>query len=298
MALIKKVFGWLLASILAIWAVLPKLIDWVGRSTLPEDWEGLMSEKLPAALQWLFSTPWWVPGLLATILTGWLIWASWPRATSAQQPFDAEEMVLANSSQHSDDAPATAPDRASYYDLLSFTTRYLLPACDALIDLQKTMIETAAEDSPMRDLAIAGMSSGSNSQARDFWRNYFTLEQQINQSEPTLKFSEMIRCIRSLELRGYGQFKAETASFARKFDEETRKNEAVVKAADEWVVRHNSLVEKYEAIRTDPRFSGQNTDGGSLFWPRKRNGFGAAVVRRDQLLQLEALGPDSRKALE
>lgn len=201
-------------------------------------------------------------------------------------------------SKHSDDAAATAPDRQSYYDLISFISGHLLPACDALIDLQKALVESAAPGSPMRDLAIAGLRSGSSSNARDFWRNYFALEQQINQSEPTLRFSEMIRCIRALELRGYSEFRAETAAFARQFDDATRKCQPVAKAADEWVIRHNSLVQRYEDIRNDPRFSGQNTDGGSLFWPRKRNGFGTTVARRDQLVQLDTPGPNSRKALE
>jgi hypothetical protein len=38
-----------------------------------------MSEKLPAYAEWLFSTPSWVPALLAAILTASLIWTSWPR---------------------------------------------------------------------------------------------------------------------------------------------------------------------------------------------------------------------------
>lgn len=39
-----------------------------------------MSEKLPAWEAWLFSTPWWVPAILATVLTLWLMWVSWPRS--------------------------------------------------------------------------------------------------------------------------------------------------------------------------------------------------------------------------
>lgn len=77
--LFKKVFGWLVALLLWLWSVLPRALDWVGRSTLPDDWRQLMDEKLPSALQWLFSTPGWVPGILAILLTGWLMWVSWPK---------------------------------------------------------------------------------------------------------------------------------------------------------------------------------------------------------------------------
>lgn len=44
-----------------------------------------MDEKLPAILQWLFSTPGWVPALLATALTGWLMWVSRPLGNSSAQ---------------------------------------------------------------------------------------------------------------------------------------------------------------------------------------------------------------------
>lgn len=40
-----------------------------------------MTEKLPAWESWLFSTPWWVPALLATVITGWMMWISWPQST-------------------------------------------------------------------------------------------------------------------------------------------------------------------------------------------------------------------------
>lgn len=199
---------------------------------------------------------------------------------------------------YSADPPGTAPDRQSYWDLLSFTSQYLLPACDALIDLQKELIAASVENSTIRDFAIAGMLVGSKAEEREFWRNYNTLEQHINQSEPTIEFSAMIRCIRALELRGYGQFRTEAASLARQIRDKAQLSKSVLKAGDDWIVRHNSLIEKYEKIRNDPRFSGQNTDGGSLFWPRKRNGFGSAVVRRDPLSQLETLDSNSRKALE
>ena len=86
MRFLKTIGGWIVAVLLWLWAVLPKALDWVGRSTLPDDWQQLMIEKLPVWSAWLFSTPWWVPALLATILTLWMMWVSWPRAVmSARQ---------------------------------------------------------------------------------------------------------------------------------------------------------------------------------------------------------------------
>lgn len=36
-------------------------------------------DRLPIWANWLFSTPWWVPSILATALTAFLLWLSWPR---------------------------------------------------------------------------------------------------------------------------------------------------------------------------------------------------------------------------
>ncbi len=83
---LKKVGGWAVALLLWLWAVLPKALDWVGRTTLPDDWEQLMAERLPAWTAWLFSTPWWVPALLAATLTFWMIWISRPRAQAETKP--------------------------------------------------------------------------------------------------------------------------------------------------------------------------------------------------------------------
>lgn len=60
------------------WTIVQVILNWIGRSTVVDDFNLLM-ERLPAWAGWLFSTPWWVPTLLATTLTAFLIWLSWPR---------------------------------------------------------------------------------------------------------------------------------------------------------------------------------------------------------------------------
>src|SRR3546814_5909122 len=75
------------------WAALPRLLDWVGRSTLPEDWEQLMADKLPAWAAWFFSTSPWVPAILAALLTGWMMWISRPRKADALTVQEAHSAV-------------------------------------------------------------------------------------------------------------------------------------------------------------------------------------------------------------
>ena len=49
--------------------------------TSPDDYE-VLKQRLPNWVDWLFSTPWWVPSLLMALLTLAVIWFAWPRVTS------------------------------------------------------------------------------------------------------------------------------------------------------------------------------------------------------------------------
>lgn len=96
---LKTLGGWVVTALLWLWFILPKLIDFIGKTTLPEDWQSLMVEKLPAGAAWLFSTPWWVPASLATLLTIWLMWVSRPRQTSPKNEGDPLQLVAKKNAQ-------------------------------------------------------------------------------------------------------------------------------------------------------------------------------------------------------
>lgn len=68
------------------WAAIKSTVTLVGASTVGDDLDQLMYERLPRWADWLFSTPWWVPAILAFALTTFLIWLSWPRHTLAMPP--------------------------------------------------------------------------------------------------------------------------------------------------------------------------------------------------------------------
>ena len=78
------------------------LLDLIGYSTSPEDFEDI-TKKLPAAAEWLLSTPWWFPALMATALTVFLIWVSWPRAQ--QQGAGPASPSAAIDAQNADELP-------------------------------------------------------------------------------------------------------------------------------------------------------------------------------------------------
>jgi hypothetical protein len=81
--IIAAIFFW-------TWLATKIVVTLIGATTVVDDYNQFI-ERLPEILAWLFSTPWWVPSGLATILTGFLIWLSWPmprvsRADPGQAP--------------------------------------------------------------------------------------------------------------------------------------------------------------------------------------------------------------------
>jgi hypothetical protein len=97
----------LLATILfATWTTVKVVLDWMGRTTMVDDYQEFL-RRLPKWAEWLFSTPGWVPAALASVLALFLIWLSWPRERTepavarvgpepdAHQPAIADELAAA-----------------------------------------------------------------------------------------------------------------------------------------------------------------------------------------------------------
>jgi hypothetical protein len=79
------------------WLIIKIGVTVIGASTVGDDFNQLI-DRLPKWAEWLFSTPWWVPASLATALTLFLIWLSWPRTFGAASVVDKtgrEAMPLA-----------------------------------------------------------------------------------------------------------------------------------------------------------------------------------------------------------
>jgi hypothetical protein len=115
----------LLATILfATWTVVKFVLDWMGRTTMVDDYQEFL-KRLPNWAEWLFSTPNWVPGALATALTLLLIWLSWSRERTepavgrlgpepdAGQPSMVDELMAAP--KHLERPSETRARRASSY---------------------------------------------------------------------------------------------------------------------------------------------------------------------------------------
>lgn len=76
MGRLVKIGYWITDGLLWLWTLAKISMDWTGRTTLLSDAEGAPRE-LARMLDWLFTTPWWVPAILATVLTASLIAKQW-----------------------------------------------------------------------------------------------------------------------------------------------------------------------------------------------------------------------------
>lgn len=97
MKLLKTAAAWILTVILALLAVARFTLDWIGRSTAPEDFSSLLN-KIPAVLNWLVATPWylmfclWLLSVFAFAAA--LLHGTKPAATTRQADERAERTKL------------------------------------------------------------------------------------------------------------------------------------------------------------------------------------------------------------
>ncbi len=77
MQLFARIAAFILVIIFWVCFILKLVVDWIGRTTIVDDFNQLV-ERMPAIVGWIVATPWWVPGGLAGALTAFLMWAGWP----------------------------------------------------------------------------------------------------------------------------------------------------------------------------------------------------------------------------
>lgn len=118
-SLLKTAAGIALAIVVFLFFAVRIILDMIGYTTSPDDF-ALLQARWPKVLEWLFSTPWWVPSLFMAALTGlaaWLLWSGLrgvavTPAADAPQPITRQEMDAAIAERISALPPSHAsPDR-------------------------------------------------------------------------------------------------------------------------------------------------------------------------------------------
>lgn len=86
------------------WTAIKFALDWVGRSTVVEDFQALLA-KLPRAVEFFYQVPWQVPALLAATVTGVLIYPDIRKLLSKQ---GSPEPAAALAQAPTDKSPTTS----------------------------------------------------------------------------------------------------------------------------------------------------------------------------------------------
>ena len=111
---LRTLIGLVFWLLLALLAGARAMLDLLGYTTAPEDFEGLR-KKLPQVLDWLFSTPWWVPAVSLLMLTLFMGWALLARRidnhskSAAAQREPAESQAIDARPVQNDNAPYITP---------------------------------------------------------------------------------------------------------------------------------------------------------------------------------------------
>lgn len=196
-----------------------------------------------------------------------------PQVAPASSPLATREELEA--SRYSPSPWSDAPDIQAYYELVDFTISKLLPACDALSTLLATMAEQMSADSTAKRVLL---NFGFQSFPPQFWANRGKLERDINQSEPTLKFADLMHCIREMEMGPYHDVVLQTEIVRDAANTSFADSPAAFGAWREWAEAHNAMLDAYEKIRNDIRFKRVTGSGKrSLFAPRKEVNWGPRV---------------------
>jgi hypothetical protein len=137
------------------------------------------------------------------------------------------------------------------------------------------MSEKLPEDSAAKDVLL---NFGFQSYPPQFWGNCAMLERDLNQSEPMLKFADLMNCIREMEISAYHTVVRQTEVLRDAANSSFADGPVILGAWEEWGDAHNAMLDAYEKIRNDIRFKRvQGSGKRSLFAPRKEVGWGPRV---------------------
>lgn len=246
----------LLTLFLWVWFGVWWVVSFIGATTVSDDYDLLMA-RLPAIVQWLFSTPWWVPAAPASILTAFMIWLAWPRSAHVTPKTDVDAVEAdPNGPYYTADPIGETLDKAAYNEIVAFCEFKLFPACAAQVDMHEQIIRAATPNTEIANLAIDGHHAGHRFELLEFWNNYQNLASGLTDSPgPSITFERILDCISNLEKRAYRNFCSEADKLAKSIGiDELGRHRLTKDAWEQWRMSHNALVAAYEPIRRDIRF--------------------------------------------
>lgn len=159
-------------------------------------------------------------------------------------------------------------DKAAYNQIVAFCVDVLLPACDAQLKLQESLIRDLSKGGYVAMYAQRGAKD--HYKSFGFWEPYEALSRGLSSRTGAVpRFAEIIAHVGRLE-RTYDSFRAQSHLISNEGRVDYRRDPKFAAAWDDWRVKHNALVAEYEKIKRDSRF-------GSLFRPGQKSEWGGLV---------------------
>jgi len=169
--------------------------------------------------------------------------------------------------KYSYDPRSEVSDASSYDELVGFTLNYVLPACVSQIELQKSILRDLSATDKLAQYAIEGLEKD---YSLDFWTYYNTLESGLYGSDLTIRFEELMNCIKGLEKNSYREFCLQGESLMISGCADHTIRNSVKNKWQDWRAKHDKLVAEYNKFKSDPRYR--------LLWrPGKLSRWGPAV---------------------
>lgn len=163
-----------------------------------------------------------------------------------------------NAEQETDtviDPEAAAPDKVAYNDLIAFSMDSLIPACDALREMQGALVSELCDQKSIAELAYLGLNSSENYELNGYPKDYMDLVLGMTQSPgPILFFEELMDCIHNLEKGSYRSAVEQTAKLASEIEHEINQGSELRHMWEAWRNAHNSLIDAFIPIQRDSRF--------------------------------------------
>lgn len=184
---------------------------------------------------------------------GWRFQKPWEQKAEAEEPEARRDPAAPDEDYYSETPEADATDKRAYNDIMAFAIDRVLPACDALIELEEAFIGRMARGPKLGELALAGMRSESRPKTGEFWTHYIGLSSGLAESPgPILKFEGIIEHIHGLEKGSYDFLSQEMFDLCCELERDDFA--AIGKHITKWREKHKELVSSYDAIKRDARF--------------------------------------------
>lgn len=162
-----------------------------------------LQKRLPEWLEWLFSTPWYVPTVAMIVLIFLVMYLCLPRKGEAQ----ASTVSMPQAQEQPDEPTSGKIYEGAHHDLMVFVNDHLLETVELVFQIREQIVDMACEHEAIRGYAKTGMRAAPDSP--ELLQAYNTLIQLSGSPPQYIKLDQMIKYVVAIE-KNFSKFVEET----------------------------------------------------------------------------------------